>query len=116
MIYYETEQGLVEAADYAFEPVLRVVLKCSEMHYNCRRCPVIAECMRWWDTVAVDVTSERDAVVALAEFRRLAAGEESLYRRDEHLSQPPHEADRQRKQHDPLEQPALRARQKTVVP
>lgn len=116
MIYYQTAQGLVEAADYAFAPVLRVVLECSRMHYNCRQCPVLAECKRWWDAVATEVTSERDAVYALAEFRRLAAHEDALDDRDEHLGQPPHKADRQRKQHDPLEEPAISAIEKRVVP
>lgn len=116
MIYYQTTQGLVEAADYAFAPVLRVVLECSRMHYNCRQCPVLAECKRWWDAVATEVTSERDAVYALAEFRRLAAHEDAQDDRDEHLGQPPHKADRQRKQHDPLEEPAIGAIKERVVP
>lgn len=116
MIYYETDQGLIEAAEYHFAPVLRVVLECSRQHYNCLRCPVLGECKRWWDNVAVEVATERDRVFAQASFRRLASHEYALNDRDEYLGKAPHKAHGQRKQHDPLEEAAVSPVQKRVVP
>lgn len=127
MIYYQTEQGLIEAADYhgqdtrkakvhTFKGLVGVVRACSARHRQCRGCAVVAECLRWWDGMAVNVATRRDCVFALAEFRRLTAHQDALQHGDEHLRQTPHEAHRQREQHDPLEQPALRARQERVVP
>lgn len=116
MIYYETAEGLVEATDYYWLRVCRAVDECSQRHRRCRGCGVRRECRRWWDNVAVDVACERDCVVALAEFRLLAPHEDALDDRDEHLGKAPHKTDRQREQHDPLEQAPVSTVQKRVVP
>jgi len=101
---------------HAFVGVLREVRQCASTNNMCRNCRTLERCVEWWDAVAVEVQDEQQAIDAVAEFRRLSAGEEALYGGDKHLGQPPHKSHRKRQQDDPLEESALSAVQEAVIP
>lgn len=98
-----------------YADLLDYYVQCSRVRGGCALCTSRRLCVAEWDAL-VERGTACQLVRKLKAFTRLTAGEQSLYSREEHLSQSPHKAHRQRQQDDPLEQPALRAVQEAVIP
>lgn len=103
--------------------------RCSARGGGCEGCVSARACLRLWflwvdssdSANGIKRQAQRiEALEALPGWRlqpgEALSGKQSLHHRDEYLCKPPHKTHRQRKQHDPLEQAAVSARQEAVVP